>query len=126
MRDGRSCDGVQIQGWLVGFAAIFGRRPATSLETKLYPHAPYGGDRKGRGVQCDAKTKGGISGCKDTNFPIQRAANDPPPFGEKKYCNFFGVEYPDVKISLLRKERQHVMDMGLSVGICVYSVAKLD
>ena len=45
MRDGGSCDGVQIQGWLVGFAAIFGW-PATSLETKLYPHAPYG-DRKG-------------------------------------------------------------------------------
>ena len=29
MRDGGSCDGVQIQGWLVGFAAIFGRRAAT-------------------------------------------------------------------------------------------------
>ena len=93
MRDGGSCDGVQIQGWLVGFAAIFGR-PATSLETKLYPHAPYG-DRKGEGALTPREEYSDCGQCKDNIVPAME---------------------------------RNTMDMGLSgaVGICVYSVAKLD
>ena len=90
----------------------------------LMPHM----EETEKGGGCNAMLKPRVE-YPDVKIPISLSkgpANDPPPFGEKKYCNFFGVEYPDVKISLLRKERQHVMDMGLSVGICVYSVAKLD
>lgn len=127
MRDGGSCDGVQIQGWLVGFAAIFGRRAATPPLRQNFTLMPHMEETE-KGGGCNAMLKPRVE-YPDVKIPISLSkgpANDPPPFGEKKYCNFFGVEYPDVKISLLRKERQHVMDMGLSVGICVYSVAKLD
>ena len=50
MRDGGSCDGVQIQGWLVGFAAIFGRRAATPPLRQNFTLMPHIETEKGGGA----------------------------------------------------------------------------